>query len=200
MTDLVVLVADKNAQFAIKGALNRSEALEMRSVEFEIRVHPGRDGGVRRSGAQLLAVERRRFSKALMLLDYEGCGANEAPSTLESGLDEELNTVWGERAKAIVIEPEVDIWMWGSDNAIEEVIGWRRGEKVRAWLQNKGFQFRENQKPVRPKEALEALLREPGIPRSAALYEQIASKISLKRCTDAAFERLTARLREWFPK
>ena len=56
MKDLVLLVADKNAHFALKGALSRPEALEIHSIEFEFRVHPGRDGVARRTGPEVLAL------------------------------------------------------------------------------------------------------------------------------------------------
>jgi hypothetical protein len=72
MKDLVLLVADKNAQFALKGALQRPEALGIRRIEFEFRVHPGRDGGARKSGPEVLAMERWRFQNGLLVLDYEG--------------------------------------------------------------------------------------------------------------------------------
>ncbi|MCP5524267.1 MAG: hypothetical protein H7A46_22250 [Verrucomicrobiales bacterium] len=200
MKDLVILTPDKNTQYAITGALGRCESLGIRRVEFELRVHAGRDGGVRKSGADVLALERRRFRHALVLLDFEGSGTSLAGSAeLESELDERLRPTWGPHAKAIVIDPEVDIWVWGADNAIEPEIGWREGRHVREWLRRNGFELDENSKPIRPKEALEAALRFTGLPRSSALYLRVARRISLARCTDAAFGRLTARLREWFP-
>jgi hypothetical protein len=117
MKDLVLLVADKNAQFALKGALGRPEALAIRSIEFEFRVHPGRDGGARRTGPEVLALERRRFKHALLVLDFEGSGTDSPNAKgLEEQLDERLKTQWKEKAKAIVIEPELDAWVWGSDN------------------------------------------------------------------------------------
>src|SRR5258707_585246 len=119
MKDLVLLVADKNAQFALKGALGRPDALEIRPIEFEFRVHPGRDGGARKSGPELLALERRRFEHALLVLDFEGSGT-ELPNAkdLEAQLDARLSGRWKEAAKSIVIEPELDVWIWGADNAI----------------------------------------------------------------------------------
>ncbi len=64
------MVADKNAQFALKGALARPKALGIRRIEFEFRVHPGRDGGARKSGPEVLALERRRFKHGLLVLDF----------------------------------------------------------------------------------------------------------------------------------
>jgi hypothetical protein len=201
MKDLVLLMADKNAQFALKGALGRPEALGIRPIEFEFRVHPGRDGGTRKSGPEVLALERRRFKHALLVLDFEGSGTN-LPNTkaLEAQLDERLSAHWKEAAKSIVIEPELDVWVWGADNAVEAAIEWPAGKSVREWLREKGFAFEANEKPTRPKEALEAALRIPDLPRSSALYQSIAEKISLRRCGDEAFIRLRKQLTNWFPK
>ncbi len=201
MKDLVLLVADKNAHFALKGALGRPEALGIRPIEFEFRVHPGRDGGTRRTGPEMLALERRRFKHALLVLDFEGCGTDLPNATeLEAQLDGRLSTHWKEAAKSIVIEPELDVWVWGADNAVEAVIEWPAGKSVREWLRERGFTFEANEKPTRPKEALEAALRIPGLPRSSALYQTIAEKISLRRCGDEAFIRLRKQLFEWFGK
>lgn len=107
----MLLTADKNAQFALKGALSRPEALGIRAIEFEFRVHPGRDGGTRRTGPDVVALEKRRFKHALLVLDFEGCGT-ELPNALalEAELDRRLAAKWGgETAKSIVIEPELDV-------------------------------------------------------------------------------------------
>jgi hypothetical protein len=199
MKDLVLLVADKNAHFALKGALGRPEALGIRPIEFEFRVHPGRDGGTRRTGPEVLALERRRFRHALLVLDFEGCGTDLPNATaLEAQLDGRLSMHWKEAAKSIVIEPELDVWVWGADNAVEAVIEWPAGKSVREWLRERGFTFEANEKPTRPKEALEAALRIPGLPRSSALYQTIAERISLRRCGDEAFIRLRKQLLDWF--
>jgi hypothetical protein len=201
MKDLVLLVADKNAHFALKGALGRPEALGIRPIEFEFRVHPGRDGGTRRTGPEVLALERRRFKHALLVLDFEGCGTDLPNATaLETQLDGRLSTHWKDAAKSIVIEPELDVWVWGADNALEAIIEWPAGKSVREWLRERGFTFEANEKPTRPKEALEAALRIPGLPRSSALYQTIAEKISLRRCGDEAFIRLRKQLLGWFAK
>ena len=89
MTDLVILVADKNMQFAMRGALARPEALGIRAVTHDFRPHPERDGGARTSGVDILALERRRFGHALLVFDLEGCGAEQGQSAedLERLLD-----------------------------------------------------------------------------------------------------------------
>ena len=41
--DLVVLVADKDMEHALKGLLGRPRALGIREIEADIRVHPRHD-------------------------------------------------------------------------------------------------------------------------------------------------------------
>ena len=201
MEDLVLLVADKNMHFALKGALGRPEALGIHPIEFEFRVHIWRDGGVRKTGPEMLALERRRFKHALLVLDFEGSGTDlPNAEALESQLDRRLSGSWQGAAKAIVIEPELDVWIWGADNAVEAAIEWPPGKGMREWLRDRGFTFEANGKPTRPKEALEAALRLIGLPRSSALYQAIAEKISLRRCGDESFIRLRQQLTNWFPK
>lgn len=198
MLDLFLLVADKAAQFAMKGGLSRPQALGIPSIRFDFIVHPQRDSGTRKTGPEILRLKLRAATHALLLLDYEGSGARGSAAELEADLDDRLKRDWGDRAKAIVIEPELDIWMWGSDNAIETILQWREPDRLRSWLRARDYGFDENDKPRRPKEALEDALRLLRKARSAALYEQIAAKISLQQCHDAGFRRMHAQLKRWF--
>ncbi len=195
-----MLVADKNMQFALQGALGRPQSLGTRPLTWEIRPHMGRDGGVRTSGADVLACDAGRFSHALMLLDFHGCGheERETPLTLEEKLDDQLQLVWGARAKSIVIAPEVDIWLWGTDSALHEALHWSAEESIRDWLRHRGFKFDAAGKPLQPKEAMEAVCRAQKRPRSSAIYERITRRVSLQHCTDQTFQRLRAQLLGWF--
>jgi hypothetical protein len=201
MKDLVLLVPDKNTQFALRGALLRPQSLGIRSLSFEFRPHPGRDGGARTTGVDVLARERTRFAHALLVFDLEGSGADEGQTALdmEQTLDERLHQQWGKHAKTVVVEPEVDIWIWGADNALQQALDWPLAQGIRPWLQAQGFTFDADNKPARPKEALDAMVPVHRQPRSSALYEKITGQISLRRCTDPAFLRLRAALQTWFP-
>jgi len=147
-----------------------------------------------------LAGERNRFRHALMLLDFEGSGTSWLdPLALEQELDQELRAVWNDDGKTIVISPEVDVWLWGSDNALRDIFQWPLQETARDFLRATGFEFSSDGKPLRPKEALEAMVPVHRQPRSSALYEKVTSRISLQNCRDPAFLRLTQQLRAWFP-
>jgi hypothetical protein len=198
--DIVLLVADKNIQFALRGALSRPKALGIRPIKPHFLVHSGRDGGVRTSGHLLLRAELHRYGFAMMLLDHEGSGQEQmSPLELENELDRTLRSDWGNRAKVIVIDPEVDIWIWGSDNALRNTLDWRMPGSIREWLSAQRFEFGPNGKPSRPKEAFEAVIRKLRRPRSSSEYEAITSKVSLRACRDPAFARFRDQLRVWFP-
>ena len=202
MKDLVILVPDKNIEFALRGALARPEALATCTLSYEFRSHMGRDGGARTTGVEVLALEIRRFTHALLVFDLEGCGAaiDQGAEDLESELNAKLQRLWGAQARAIVIAPEVDIWIWGSDNALRQAFNWPLDMGIRDWLKTRGFAFDTHGKPERPEEALDAMRFIHRQPRSSALYEKIVGQISLRRCADPAFRRLNETLRMWFPQ
>lgn len=190
---------DKNTESTVQGALSRPAALGIRAISYQVLVDQGRDGGVRRRGAQVLAAQHDRFSNALLVLDYEGCGADVPAHELEIQLDAALAPAWGNRAKAIVIEPEVDVWMWGAETHLREMVDWQFEDVgLRDWLVEQAFVFHDSGKPARPKEALEAAFRRTRTPRSSARYRYVAERISLARCTDPAFIRLKAAMETWF--
>ncbi len=101
-------------------------------------------------------------------------GQTGSEGELEASLDARLAQEWGTRSKAIVISPEVDLWIWGSDNALETQMAWSDPIHLRPWLLENGFNFNGDGKPDRPKEALGRALRLARLPRSSALYEQTA--------------------------
>ena len=197
MEDLGLIVADKNMEFTLKGIFSRPESLGIRSITFQINVHYGHDGGVRTNGPETLALLRSKFSHGIVMLDLEGSGADGDAASVERDLNDRLKTTWGDRAKAIVIEPELDAWIWGSDNAIRQALGCSIAD-IRPRLREAGFEFQPNSKPTRPKEAFELLMRELREPRSSSHYEKITSSISLARCVDPAFIRLRESLQHWF--
>ncbi len=199
MKDLALLVADKNMEFTMRGLLGRHLSLAVRPLSFEIKVHPGRDGGVRRSGAAALRPLRSQFQHALLMLDWEGSGADETTAVaLEQSLDAQLAPTWGGHGKAIVIDPEVDVWVWGSDNLMQSLLEWHGLRGIRDWLLEQEFELGENAKPKRPKEAFEKVMSHLEKPRSSYFYGLIAGRISLERCEDPAFGRLQDALKGWF--
>ena len=204
MKDLVILAADKDLEFALRGMLSRPEALGIRPVEAntDIFVEPEHDPACALRGVDFLDNLSGQYNYGLLIFDHEGSGKEATvPQELQKSLNAEfVSSTWGERARAIVLSPELEIWIWSDSPHVDEVVGWKnRNPKLRPWLIEQDYLQTGEVKPTRPKEAFEAALREARKPRSASLYQQIAERVSLRRCTDTAFLELKDILSNWFP-
>lgn len=199
--DLIVLVADSQMEQTMRGLLSRTEALSIRQISFDIRVHPHRDGGCRNEGVTFLRMLRKQYHHALLLFDHEGCGREKLlPAKLESQLEQQLaNNGWSENCAVIVLNPELEIWVWSSSRKVDEILGWS-GQLVplRNWLLENGYLSGLGKKPERPKEALHAAMKEVRKFPSAAIFNQLARSVRISDCQDRAFLKLRQRLQAWF--
>ena len=199
---LIVLVADRNMQAAVEGVLLRHKALDVAAIDFDIERHPERDPGCRNEGVALLGLFHRRYAHAILMFDWEGCGAKEqSAEALEQKLEQDLQALWGDRARVIIIDPELESWVWSDSPHVEDILLWKgRKPGLQAWLREKKFEFAESGKPLRPKEAMEAALREARKPLSSSIFQSLAETVGFSCCTDRAFGKLRATLAEWFPE
>jgi hypothetical protein len=201
-TDLVVLTADKDAECTLRGLFSRPEALGIRPITVDWIRSPDHDPGVLKQASSLLRLYLRTHAHALVLMDREGCGREkQSREDLEQSLDEDLaRNGWGDRARAIVLDPELEIWVWADSPDVEAVLGWQ-GRQLRLydWLTNKGMLHAGATKPRRPKEAMQEVLRTVSKARSSAVFQELATVVGLQRCTDPAFGKLRSTLQSWFP-
>ena len=200
--DLIVLVADKNTEQAICGMFSRPQSLGLRPIVHQTAVHINSDPGCLREGVGFLRPFCRSFRHALVMFDREGCGKDAlSREELEQQVEDALaKSGWGGRSAAVVIDPELEAWVWSDSPHVEDVLGWSgRKPNLRTWLRAQSFLDDDNQiKPVRPKEAVEAALRVSRTPRSSSLYLKLAQRVSLTICTDPAFLKLQSVLQDWF--
>ena len=201
--DLVVVVADKDMEFAVRGILSRQQALNIRPVSTDIFTHPEHDPGCYLRSHTFVGSMVRKYSKAIVLFDRDGCGAEERTrEQLETDVETRLeNSGWKGRSRAVVLDPELEVWVWSDSPHVERILGWRnRSSQLQNWL-IEGHLWQEGAaKPRAPKEAMEAVLRMTKLPRSASRYRQLAEAVSFDRCTDAAFLKLKNTLQTWFPQ
>lgn len=199
MKDLFVLVADKNMEFAIRGILQRKESLNIRDISFDIKPHSGHDSGVYKSAHDFLRIFSGRYSYAIVMFDREGCGSRKDPMQLADDVQRNLNNSgWQGKSKVIVIEPELEIWIWCNSQHVATCLGWENSE-LRDWLIAKGYLHPSGQKPQNPKEAFINALKIKGKQKSSSLFSKIAEHVSLDRCTDSSFQEFKAILQIWFP-
>ncbi len=171
--DLILLVADKDMEFSLKGLLSRFRSLKIRQVAFDLYVHPERDPGCLLRAHDFLRPFASQYERTLVLLDHDGCGQeSEERSKLESDLEKRLfDNGWEARAAAIVIAPELENWVWSDSPKVDIALGWEgKAPPLRDWLGEKGLLQAGDVKPADPKRAVEMALWTVSKPKSSAIY------------------------------
>jgi hypothetical protein len=201
--DLVLLVADKDMEKALQGLLSRPQSLRLREMSWDLYVHPEHDPGCRGKSHEFLRPFLRMYSHALVLFDREGCGQEDLDrATLEQKVEARLfGSGWGDRAAAVVIDPELEAWVWSESPHVATALGWKDGERsLKEWLKEEGWLPEGRTKPMQPKDAVKKALRIARQPPSPAIYQQLAQKVSFDRCVDASFLKLRQVLSRWFSR
>ena len=127
MKDLVILAADKDLEFALRGMLSRPKALGTRTVEEDILVHPEHDPACALRGVDFLDNLSGQYSYGLLIFDHEGSGKEATtPQDLQKSLNAEFaSSTWGNRARAVVLVPELEAWIRINSPHIADVVGWK---------------------------------------------------------------------------
>lgn len=201
MIDLVVLVADNQIEVVVDALLNRSEAIGIRKISWRTIREPDSDPGCANRGVVGLSSLRSEYKHALLIFDYEGSGVtNISTQELQAILNKELEKDWGNKARAVILNPELEAWVWSDSPHVDNILGWKDEQvSLRKWLKVEKWISEGKSKPDRPKEALEAALKKVGQVRNTQLYGRLASNVSVKRCQDQSFLEFKQILKSWFP-
>ena len=106
---------------------------------------------------------------------------------------------WSARAAAIVIDPELEAWVWADSPHVERLVGWAGvSGGLRGWLTGERFWENGAPKPHDPKGAVERALQRAKKPRSSALYLRLAEQVGFSACADPAFQKMRSILQAWF--
>ncbi|MGQ9651559.1 MAG: methylation-associated defense system protein MAD4 [Phycisphaerae bacterium] len=200
--DLFVLVPGKDERACLAAILSRWQSLGIRPITWDIEQHEQRDGGCYRVAHEYLRTAMHQYAHALLVFDREGCGNEQrARDELEREVEVRLSSSgWDDRAAVVVIDPELEMWVWSDSPHVGDVLGWKdQATGLRDWLTEQGFLRTGQIKPDRPKEAVERVFRRLHRPRSSRIYAELAQRVSLERCTDPAFLKLRRVLARWFP-
>ena len=106
--DLVVLVADKDARFALQGILTARQRLGIRRIEANLLAAAYHDSYAFRRCHDLLRLEQGRARHALVMFDREGCGSLSPRVDLESRLRRAWHKTGGQDAQ----RPSSSILSW----------------------------------------------------------------------------------------
>jgi hypothetical protein len=203
MRDLILLCADQDARLGMQALLTRHSQLGFRKLDFRVVKHSNRDNGVFQDAHNFLRPECSAFSHALALCDFEGCGRERKfpREQIEALIEQRLQSNgWEDRAAAIVIDPELEAWVWSEWSALTKEADWPGGEtSLRNWLMERNLIKAHQAKPDRPKEALQKVLRQTNKGLSASLFQSLGANAETISCTDPAFTKMVGQLRQWFP-
>jgi hypothetical protein len=201
MNDLVVLTADKDASFAVDKLLSRTASLGIVDVTRMIYVHPKRDHGAYLDCHNFLRQFLHIAGHALVICDRHGCGREQDDRVdIEADMERRLSVNgWQHRCAAIVIDPELEAWLWSDSPQVAAALGWTEGRAaLDRWLATRGHLLPGQVKPLDPKAAVNEALRMVKKRRSSAIYADLARKVSVDRCVDPAFVKLKRVLQRWF--
>lgn len=202
MIDLFCLVADRNMEAAVSGLLDRPYSLGIRKIRYRVRAHGFRDPGCFHKPHDVLKLYRSQARHAIVMLDqaWDGVPCDTSRET-EEALRQRLRKV-GMSAWAcpIVIEPELEAWVFGGSPHVERILGWsNRSPRLRDALEIRDLWRAGDAKPRDPKAAMEWALAEVKANRTSKIYSRLAKRVSTSNCTDQSFQRFRRLLRRWFP-
>lgn len=209
MRDCLFLLADKNMQATFEGFLGRQgfhQSLGCGAFNFDprhdIAVAAGdNDPGLYTRGHELLRPYQATHRHAVVVLDAEWEGSPGRDAITEHLCREIGATGWADGVyKVIVIDPELENWIWQQNDHVARGLGFGNSNELMADADLQRAWPATQPKPSSPKEILEALLQKRRIPRSSAIYKQITSQVSIRRCQDSAFQLLLGTLQAWFPQ
>lgn len=206
MRDCIFLLADKNMEAAFTGFFTREQfhrSLGIREFQFDpqkdIIVEAGNDPGVYTRAHELIRLYQKTHRYAVVVLDNAWEGSPGVEKICNHIMGNLIATGWYEKNCAvIVIDPELEIWILQDNRNVEEAFRFKQDIPLRKWLEQKGLWDAAALKPADPKKAIEDALKFSRTPRSSAIYKNITSKVSVKGCTDTAFQMLCSKMRQWF--
>jgi hypothetical protein len=199
--DLMVLVADMQQESTVKTLLvERQQALAIRPIVFDITRHPRKDSGDFHEAHDFLAIfQPPQYNHAMVILDQEWDGTpGDATHLRDTVLQRLYSSGWHAGAcEVIVCDPELEAWVWSGSKHVPEALR-TTWDAIHTLAQERGYWAGGAPKPSRPKELLEAILRQQRRPRSSAIFQELARQVGLRRCQDPAFNRLRHALASWF--
>ncbi len=200
MKDIIFLVADKDAEFLLRGLLPRLPITQgIENFSYDIKTHVNHDPACKNESSEFLRPFISQYRFAIVIFDYEGCGqSSKSSESIENEVSEKLSkNGWNERNSVIVIKPELENWIWVSSPSLAKAIDWKPND-LQEWLNINHNISSSNLKPQKPKEVFDKALRIAKVPHSSSIFEEVAANASFKNCVDVSFQKMIKQLTIWF--
>jgi hypothetical protein len=215
MRDIVWLIADLECEATIRGFLERPNFhLSLGCNPFRFSVEEDRvrdtlrkDPGVWKYGHELLSSKLTTHRYAVIILDNAWDGSP-GPAEIEADISRKMvGSRWKEnRFEVIVIDPELEAWIWQDNPLVEQAIGHVRPPSLRQKLATTTYKVTgqvlwppNKPKPPDPKAAVETVRSMYRLGPASPVFKEITSRVSVNKCQDPAFQKLRAALQRWFP-
>jgi hypothetical protein len=197
---LIVLVADTEMRLCVRAVLERFPKTEsIPRFEYEVIGHGQHDPGCYQTPEVVLRKFIRSHDFALVIFDYDGCGQRDLPTSLEEKVKRKLGqNGWNDRCECIVIEPELENWIWIDSQEVATALGWGKFADLKYHLVTKHLWNPAFPKPERPKEAAEEAIRAKRGNWSPRIHEAIGKNASFKSCTSPSFLKFKDTIVRWF--
>jgi len=193
--NLVIMVADKDIRVVLEKLIGeRHTDMGIRGVNFDILPGTVRDSDCRTRAHDILREHCGNYKHALVVFDLKGSGGKDR-SGVERFVERKLvpNGWPDDRAAAVVIDPELEAWIWCSQSNlryVQQILGIRSQEN---------FAKLETEACEGPKKAFKKACRQAKKRSNYKLYRELAEKLPVRSCQDPAFQKLLTTLRRWFP-
>jgi hypothetical protein len=139
-------------------------------------------------------------NRVVVMFDKKFGGERPASEVREEALGRLRANGWaGDTADVVVIDPELEVWIWQDSPHVHETVGHAGERSLRDELKNETEWPDGFQKPLQPKALFREVCKRNRKGYSSSLYRDIVKKVSVKNCSDPAFQQLAFTLRRWFP-
>ena len=206
--DLIIRVADADMERFLHAILNKPKALGIRPIQFDIERNTDArgDSGMRANGVELTRMDKDDYHKEVLMWDYQGCGHEHKKSAqiVATETQDHLDRIsWQDNSAVIIIEPELERWLWYCEQAIAAHLQ-KTVTELQQWSEtyaNQQNMSLADLKESDPKGLFVYIvctrLRRTRTPRN---YEQIGKHASIKNLqTCESFRQFIKTLQTWFP-
>jgi len=206
MNEIIFLVADATMEAVFRAFFERDrfhQALKCRVFQIDpvqdiIHIPKQTDGGLHRRAHDLLRSYLKTHNRAIVVLDQQFGG--EIPAdVVRKGIIDNLNlNGWDGRCAVVVIEPELEAWLWQDNVNVEAAVRHIRPPSLRDYLLAEGEWPQDEWKPISPKESIQRVIRANHAGPHTLVYARIAKSVTVRGCLDPAFVHFARTLCDWF--
>jgi hypothetical protein len=207
MRDLLLYLADADAEAFMKSILQRPKALGIREITFDVKRHHNKDSGMVQTGAELTRMLKGKYRKALLMWDHHGSGRDhrQEPHAVAEEIQKKLDSfTWKGHSTVAILIPELEQWLWFCEKTVIAHCDIST-DQLAQWIQSLSERLGispDELKALKPKELFEYVVRDKLRKTiSPSDFEKIGKKASVKALENCdSFKRIRTTLTKWFPQ